>query len=242
MASEYTDTASIEALTGESITVPSITPSYITSQIDAILTTQFELLDETYYIQMGESTTTIVLKTPLFPVDLSVVDYEDVINLTSLDNIVVTEVDKKKSPIIYVKEHSSSYPPLVDETPLIQGEDYYIKKASIVKINDYWKRFVEVRFVWGYKEVPIDIGMLASLMGYEFTLSSMSATTQISERIGDYQYSSFKDSTTSGYSDNIVSLTNTLRNKYSPPSFALSQELMNVQPIVNATGTDIKGL
>ena len=70
----------------------------------------------------------------------------------------------------------------------------------------------------------------------------LGATTQISERIGDYQYSSFKDSTTSGYSDNILSLTSALRNKYAPPTFALTQELMNTTPILNATGDSIQGL
>ena len=158
-----------------------------------------------------------------------------------MDNIIATG-DKKLSPIISVKEHTTSYPPLIDEEPLIQGTDYYVKKASIVRINHFWKRFVEIRFVWGYKEVPTDVKMLASLMGYEFSLSSMASTTQISERIGDYQYSSFKDSTTSGYSDNILNLTTTLKNKYSPPTFALTQELMNTQPILNASGNTIQGL
>ena len=237
----YITIADINGLTNETISIPSATLDFISAQIDATFTTQFELLDETYYIQMGESNTTIVLKTPLHPVDLTNVYYDDIINETTLENIVAIG-GEKRSPIISVKEHTSSYPPLTDETPLIQGTDYYIKKASIVRINNYWKRFVEVRFVWGYKDVPTDVKMLASLMGYEFSLSSMASTTQISERIGDYQYSSFKDSTTSGYSDNILNLTNTLRNKYSPPTFALTQELMNTSPIFNATGTAIQGL
>ena len=233
----YITTEDIEGLTNESISIPSATPEFISSQVDATFTTQFELLDETYYMQMGESTNTIVLKTPLYPIDVSNAYYSDnsLINSTSLDNIVETN-SMKLSPVIYVKEHASSYPPLTEETPLIQGVDYYVKKASIVRIDYYWKRFVEVRFVWGYRTVPTDVKMLASLMGYEFSLSSMASTTQISERIGDYQYSSFKDSTTSGYSDNILNLTNTLRNKYSPPTFALSQELMNTQPVLNAKG------
>ena len=232
----YITIADINGLTLEEITIPSDTPDFITAQIDATFTTQFELLDETYYIQMGESTTTVVLKTPLYPVDLSNSYYVGIINATTLDNIVENVNTHKLSPIIYVKEHTSSYPPLTDETPLIQGEDYYVKKASIVRINNYWKRFVEVRFIWGYRVVPTDVKMLSSLMGYEFALSSMASTTQISERIGDYQYSSFKDSTTSGYSDNILNLTKTLRNKYSPPTFALTQELMNTQPVLNAKG------
>ena len=239
----YITADDINGLTLEDITIPDDTPGFITAQIDATFTTQFELLDQTYYIQMGESTSTIVLKTPLYPIDVSNTYYttNSLINSTSLDNIVETN-SMKLSPIIYVKESPSKYPPITDETPLIQGTDYYVKKASIVRINNFWKRFVEVRFVWGYRTVPTDVKMLASLMGYEFALSSMASTTQISERIGDYQYSSFKDSTTSGYSDNILNLTNTLRNKYSPPTFALTQELMNAQPILNATGTNIQGL
>ena len=237
----YITIADINGLTNETISIPSATLDFISAQIDATFTTQFELLDETYYIQMGESNTTIVLKTPLHPVDLTNVYYDDIINETTLENIVAIG-GEKRSPIISVKEHTSSYPPLTDETPLIQGTDYYIKKASIVRINNYWKRFVEVRFVWGYKDVPTDVKMLASLMGYEFSLSSMASTTQISERIGDYQYSSFKDSTTSGYSDNILNLTNTLRNKYSPPTFALTQELMNTQPLLHFSGDAVNGI
>ena len=228
----------------DALSIPSSTYDFITSQIDATFTTQFDLFDQTYYVQMGESTTTIALKTPLYAIDLANSYYttNSLINPTTLDNIVPNDTSQKLSPIIYVKESTTKYPPITDEEPLIQGTDYYIKKASIVRINYYWKRFVEIRFVWGYRTVPTDVKMLASLMGYEFSLSSMSSTTQISERIGDYQYSSFKDSTTSGYSDNILNLTNTLRNKYSPPTFALTQELMNTSPIFNATGTAIQGL
>ena len=228
----------------DTLSIPSTTYDFISSQIDATFTTQFDLFDQTYYVQMGESTSTIALKTPLYAIDLNNSYYttNNLINSTTLDNVVANASGQKLSPIIYVKESSSIYPPITDEQPLIQGTDYYIKKASIVRINYYWKRFVEIRFVWGYRTVPTDVKMLASLMGYEFALSSMSSTTQISERIGDYQYSSFKDSTTSGYSDNILSLTNTLRNKYSPPTFALTQELMNTTPLLNAQGNSIQGL
>ena len=238
----YIVEADITGLTTDSISIPSNTYNFITAQIDATFTTQFELLDETYYLQMGESTSTIALKTPLYAINLTNSYYTPLIHATTLDNIVANVSDQKLSPIIYVKESASKYPPITDEDPLIQGTDYYIKKASVVRINYNWKRFVEIRFVWGYRTVPIDVHMLASLMGYEFSLSSMASTTQISERIGDYQYSSFKDSTTSGYSDNIMNLTNTLRNKYSPPTFALTQELMNTTPLLNATGDSIQGL
>ena len=240
----YIEASDVNGLTTDTISIPTSTYDFITAQIDATFTTQFKLLDETYYLQMGESTSTIALKTPLYAIDLSNTYYttNNLINSSTLTNIVSNNSNQKLSPIIYVKESSSKYPPITDENPLIQGTDYYIKKASIVRINYTWKRFVEIRFVWGYRSVPTDIKMLASLMGYEFALSSMASTTQISERIGDYQYSSFKDSTTSGYSDNILSLTSALRNKYAPPTFALTQELMNTTPILNATGDSIQGL
>ena len=238
----YINEADIEGLTTDTISIPSNTYNFVTAQIDATFTTQFELLDETYYLQMGESTNTIALKTPLYAINLANSYYNSLIHATTLNNIVANASDQKLSPIIYVKESASKYPPITTEDPLIQGTDYYIKKASIVRINYNWKRFVEIRFVCGYRTIPTDIHMLASLMGYEFALSAMASTTQISERIGDYQYSSFKDSTTSVYSDNILSLTNTLRNKYSPPTFALTQELMNTTPLLNATGSSIQGL
>ena len=240
----YIEASDVNGLTTDTISIPTSTYDFITAQIDATFTTQFKLLDETYYLQMGESTSTIALKTPLYAIDLSNTYYttNNLINSSTLTNIVSNNANQKLSPIIYVKESSSKYPPITDENPLIQGTDYYIKKASIVRINYTWKRFVEIRFVWGYRSVPTDIKMLASLMGYEFALSSMASTTQIAERIGDYQYSSFKDSTTSGYSDNILSLTSALRNKYAPPTFALTQELMNTTPILNATGDSIQGL
>ena len=83
----YITTADINGLTTETISIPSATLDFISAQIDATFTTQFELLDETYYIQMGESNTTIVLKTPLHPVDLTNVYYDDIINETTLENI-----------------------------------------------------------------------------------------------------------------------------------------------------------
>ena len=219
----YINEADIEGLTTDTISIPSNTYNFVTAQIDATFTTQFELLDETYYLQMGESTSTIALKTPLYAIDLNNSYYttNNLINSTTLDNVVANASGQKLSPIIYVKESTTKYPPITDEQPLIQGTDYYIKKASIVRINYYWKRFVEIRFVWGYRTVPTDVKMLASLMGYEFALSSMSSTTQISERIGDYQITT-SSSSSSGASlgDELSEIRKALINKYSPPVFS----------------------
>ena len=49
----YITADDINGLTLEDITIPDDTPGFITAQIDATFTTQFELLDQTYYIQMG---------------------------------------------------------------------------------------------------------------------------------------------------------------------------------------------
>ena len=95
----YITVGDINGLTLEDITIPSETPGFITAQIDATFTTQFELLDETYYMQMGESTEIIVLKTPLYPIDISNVYYTDIINVTTLANIVESgENNYKLSP------------------------------------------------------------------------------------------------------------------------------------------------
>ena len=136
----YINEADIEGLTTDTISIPSNTYNFVTAQIDATFTTQFELLDETYYLQMGESTNTIALKTPLYAINLANSYYNSLIHATTLNNIVANASDQKLSPIIYVKESASKYPPITTEDPLIQGTDYYIKKASIVRINYNWKR------------------------------------------------------------------------------------------------------
>ena len=86
---DYITVADINGLTLEDITIPSDTPGFITAQIDATFTTQFELLDETYYIQMGESNTTIVLKTPLYPVNLVDSYYDSIIILLYNNPIII---------------------------------------------------------------------------------------------------------------------------------------------------------
>ena len=67
----YIEASDVNGLTTDTISIPTSTYDFITAQIDATFTTQFKLLDETYYLQMGESTSTIALKTPLYAIDLS---------------------------------------------------------------------------------------------------------------------------------------------------------------------------
>ena len=96
----YIVEADITGLTTDAISIPSNTYNFITAQIDATFTTQFELLDETYYLQMGESTSTIALKTPLYAINLANPYYTSLIHATTLDNIVANASDQKLSPII----------------------------------------------------------------------------------------------------------------------------------------------
>ena len=103
----------------DTLSIPTSTFDFITSQIDATFTTQFDLFDQTYYVQMGESTTTIALKTPLYAIDLANSYYttNSLINATTLDNIVPNDISQKLSPIIYVKESTTKYPPITDNAP-----------------------------------------------------------------------------------------------------------------------------
>lgn len=224
----YTTSAKVITLSNNQITsVESDWIQWVSSEIDTMLNTDFSLKDEVYYIQMRESTNKILLKTPLFPVDISNAVYANDINTDSK-----TYVYNNLSPIIYIKEHDTEFPPLTSSTPLIEGKDYYVNKASINRIIGTFKQFVEIRFAWGYSSIPADIQMLATLMTTEFALSQQSTSEAMSERIGDYQYTSYKDATTSGFADNIVNLKSTTLNKYALTSIASTSGVLSNRGIL----------
>ena len=186
---------------------------------------------------MGESTNRIILKTPLYSVHIGDTQYENVINVTSKDNVY-----NNKSPIIYIKEHDTDFPPIASTDPLIEGKDYYANKTSINRIDGNWKQFIELRFAWGYSEIPIDIQMLATLMATEFSLSEMGSAEAMSERIGDYQYTSSKSSTSGGLSDNISNLKTSTLSKYALTSIAMSGSgVLSNNPILMDSSTPLIG-
>jgi hypothetical protein len=224
MAVDYTTKEKVVAMSNGKLVQADIQDDWIdwvTAEIDTMLSTDFNLKDEVYYIQMGELTNKIILKTPLYSVDIANTLYSSYINSESKDYVYKDSNNKQFSPIIYIKEHDSEFPPLTSATPLIEGKDYYANKTSINKIFGNWKQFVELRFAWGYDTIPIDIVMLASLMATEFSLSESGSTESMSERIGDYQYISAKSSTTGGFSDNIANLKTSTMSKYSLTSIAM---------------------
>jgi hypothetical protein len=243
---EYTTKTRVVNLSNSRLTLDDIQDEWITwvsGEIDTMLTTDFSLKDEVYYIQMGESTNKIILKTPLYSVDIANVVYADSINVTSKDNVYKDSNNKQFSPIIYIKEHDSDFPPLTGTDPLIEGKDYYANKTSINRINGNWKQFIEVRFAWGYADIPTDIQMLATLMVTEFSLSESGLSEAMSERIGDYQYMSSKSSSTGGFSDNITNLKTSTLSKYALTSIAMSGSgVLSNNPILIDSDTPGIGL
>ena len=222
---EYTTKLKIENLSNGRLVQADIQDEWIpwiSAEIDTMLNTDFSLKDEIYYIQMGESTNKIILKTPLYSVDIANPVYSDFINSTSKENVYKDSNNKQFSPIIYIKEHDTEFPPLTTSDPLIEGKDYYANKTSINRISGTWKQFVEVRFAWGYTNIPTDIQMLATLMATEFSLSEMGSAESMSERIGDYQYTTSKSSTSGGLANNVANLKTSTLSKYALTSIAMS--------------------
>ena len=222
---EYTTKTKVVNLSNTRLVLGDIDDDWIpwvSAEIDTMLNTDFSLKDEVYYIQMEESTSKIILKTPLYSVNVANAVYANYINSESKDNIYKDASNNQYSPIIYIKEHDTNFPPLTSTDPLIEGKDYYVNKTSINRITGTWKQFIEVRFAWGYTTIPTDIQMLATLMATEFSLSEMGSSEAMSERIGDYQYTSSKTSTSGGLSNNIANLKTSTLNKYALTSIAMS--------------------
>ena len=67
----YTTSAKVITLSNNQLTsVDSDWITWVSSEIDTMLNTNFSLKDEVYYLNMGEVTNKILLKTPLFSVDI----------------------------------------------------------------------------------------------------------------------------------------------------------------------------
>ena len=134
----YTTSAKVITLSNNQLTsVDSDWITWVSSEIDTMLNTNFSLKDEVYYLKMGEVTNKILLKTPLFSVDIGNAVYANDINSDSK-----TYVYNNLSPIIYIKEHDTEFPPLTSSTPLIEGKDYYVNNKYIIlliihKIQEY---------------------------------------------------------------------------------------------------------
>ena len=233
---QYTNASKVVAISNSQLVNGDLTGSdwidLVSSEIDTMLNTDFSLKDELYYVQLGESTSKILLKTPLYSTDVSNSTYTSVINSESLTYIYEDSSNKQLSPVVYIKEHDTKFPPLTDTDPLIEGKDYYVGKTGINRINGNFKQFLEIRFCWGYTKIPLDVQMLATLMTAEFALSSKNTTESMSERIGDYQYTSNKGSTTGSFSDNISNLKSSTISKYSLTSIASTTGILSNRGII----------
>ena len=232
---QYTNASKVVAISNGQLTTSEVTSEWIdfvSAEVDTMLNTKFSLKDEIYYVQLRESTSKLLLKTPLYSTDVSNSTYTNVINSESLTYIYEDSTNKQLSPVIYIKEHSSEFPPLSTTDPLIEGKDYYVDKTGINRIDGSFKEFIEIRFAWGYTSIPQDVQMLATLMTAEFALSSKNTTESMSERIGDYQYTSSKGSTTGSYSDNIANLKSSTISKYSLTSIASISGILSNRGII----------
>ena len=232
---QYTNASKVVAVSNGQLTTSEVTSDWIdfvSAEIDTMLSTDFSLKDEIYYVQLRESTSKLLLKTPLYSTDVSNSTYTNFINSESLTYIYEDSANKQLSPVIYIKEHDTEFPPITTKDPLIEGKDYYVDKTGINRIDGSFKEFIEIRFTWGYTSIPQDVQMLATLMTAEFALSSKNTTESMSERIGDYQYTSNKGSTTGSYSDNIANLKSSTISKYSLTSIASISGILSNRGII----------
>lgn len=232
---QYTNASKVVAISNSQLTNSEVSSEWIdfvSAEIDTMLNTDFSLKDEIYYVQLRESTSKLLLKTPLYSTDISNSTYTNAINSESLTYVFSDSANKQLSPVIYIKENDTKFPPLTSDDPLIEGKDYYVDKTGINRINGSFKQFLEIRFAWGYATIPQDVQMLATLMTAEFALSSKNTTESISERIGDYQYSSNKGSTTGGFSDNVTNLRSSTISKYSLTSIASISGVLSNRGII----------
>ena len=125
---QYTNASKVVAISNGQLTTSEVTSEWIdfvSAEVDTMLNTDFSLKDEIYYVQLRESTSKLLLKTPLYSTDVSNSTYTNFINSESLTYIYEDSTNKQLSPVIYIKEHSSEFPPLSTTDPLIEGKDYY---------------------------------------------------------------------------------------------------------------------
>ena len=139
------------------------------------------------------------------------------------------------STTLVVQESSTAYPTAGSGSDILASSNYIVRNNHIERIDTSgWKRYVTIKYRWGWESTPYDIAMFANMLLLQFVLDATTTATAsgTTEKIGDYSIttSSSGSTSTSNFSSEVDEMKRILLNKYSPPVFTINTNNQNPTP------------
>tara|TARA_R100000008_G_C3587161_1_gene173405 strand:- start:5974 stop:6603 length:630 start_codon:yes stop_codon:yes gene_type:complete len=198
----YTTAAKVVALSNSRLSVSDIQSDWLTwnaSEIDSLLNVTDDFFNsvtsEVLYIITEPYSKELILRSPIVSVTSIKEDDNEMLGSTSST-----------------------------ATTLTVNTNYHLTPTGIYRMEQqYWQKYVEVSYSWGYSSTPRDIELLSTMMLLDFALGTKQDSTKAQESIGSYSYQTTKNESTSHFGDQIGRNLKALRTKYSPPIIATTQ-------------------
>ena len=161
-------------------------------------------------------------------------------------SFIVGEVDNDviflRNPIVnpsttlVIQESSEDYPTAGSGTELLESSKYVVRSNHIERTDTSagWKKYVTIKYRWGWESTPYDIEMFSNMLLLQFVLDATTTATAsgTTEKIGDYSIttSSSGSTSTSNFSAEVEEMKRILLNKYSPPVFSINTDNQDPTP------------
>ena len=214
----YADASKVASLSNGQFVSGAVLSDWITwntAQVDSLLSSSlyvnspyFSLHEDTYSFTIGDMSNDIIF----------------------LRNPIVNP-----SSVLVIQESSSEFPTAGSGDDVLESTKYVVRNNHLERTDNVsWKKFVTIKYRWGWETTPYDIEMFANMLLLQFVLDATTTATAsgTTEKIGDYSIttSSSGSTSTSNFSAEVEEMKRILLNKYSPPVFSINTNNQDPTP------------
>ena len=214
----YADASKVASLSNGQFVSGAVLSDWITwntAQVDSLLSASLHV--NSPYFSLHEDT------------------YSFLVEDTSNDTIFLRNPIVNPTTTLVIQESATAYPTAGSGLDLLDGSKYVIRNSYIERIDTAgWKKYVTVKYRWGWESTPDDIAMFANMLLLQFVLDATTTATAsgTTEKMGDYSIttSSSGSSSTSNFNAEVEEMKRILLNKYSPPAFTILSDNQDPSP------------
>ena len=161
--------------------------------------------------------------------------YSFTVSDTSNDVIFLRNPIVNPSTTLVIQESISDYPTAGSGDDVLEDTKYIVRNNHVERTDTTagWKKYVTIKYRWGWESTPYDIEMFANMLLLQFVLDATTTSTSAgtTEKIGDYSItSSSSAAATSNFNAEVEEMKRILLNKYSPPFFTIDSDNQNPSP------------
>ena len=214
----YADASKVASLSNGQFVSGAVLSDWITwntAQVDSLLSSSLHV--NSPYFSLHEDT------------------YSFVVTDTSNDTIFLRNPIVNPTTTLVVQESDTTYPTAGSGLDILESSKYIVRNNHLERTDTAgWKKYVTIKYRWGWESTPADIAMFSNMLLLQFVLDATTTATAsgTTEKMGDYSIttSSAGSSSTSNFNAEVEEMKRILLNKYSPPFFTILSDNQDPSP------------